>query len=41
MTREVRQRGSNFAWKPDVYFEGDIRDTAAIRRWITDVLMKR
>jgi hypothetical protein len=41
MTREVRQRGSNFAWKPDVYFEGDIRDTEAIRRWISDVLMKR
>ena len=41
MTREVRQRGNNFAWTPDLYFDGDIRDTDAVRRWITDVVLKQ
>ena len=40
MLREWRQRGNNFAWKPDVRFDGDIGDTRAIRAWIRDSLMK-
>ena len=40
MMRENRARGNNFAWKPDVLFDGDIGDTQAIRTWITNVLMK-
>jgi hypothetical protein len=41
MTREVRQRGSNFAWKPDLYFDGDIRDTEAIRAGSPGTVMKQ
>ena len=40
MVREVRQRGDNFAWKPDIYYDGDIADTDAVRAWITSVVLK-
>jgi hypothetical protein len=40
MVREVRQRGDNFAWKPDIYFDGDIANTDAVREWILNVVLK-
>ena len=33
-------RGDNFAWKPDIYYDGDIADTDAVRAWITSVVLK-
>jgi hypothetical protein len=41
MVREVRQRGDNFAWKPDIYFDGDIADTQAVRAWILGIVLPR
>ena len=40
MVREVRQRGDNFAWKPEIYFDGDIANTDAVREWILNVVLK-
>jgi hypothetical protein len=39
MVREVRERGDNFAWQADIYFDGDIADTDAVRAWITTVVL--
>ena len=39
MVREVRERGDNFAWQPDVYFDGDIANTDAVREWVLKVLL--
>jgi hypothetical protein len=37
MVREIRERGDNFAWQPDIYFDGDIANTDAVREWILRV----
>jgi hypothetical protein len=39
MVREVRDRGDNFAWKPDIYFDGDISNTTAVRAWILNTVL--
>jgi hypothetical protein len=39
MVREVRERGDNFAWKPDTYFDGDIADTGKLQAWILNVVV--
>jgi hypothetical protein len=39
MVREVRERGDNFAWKPDTYFDGDIADTGKVQAWILNVVV--
>ena len=33
-TAEDRERGDNIPWRPDVRYDGDIADTAAVLAWI-------
>lgn len=40
MTRDGRPRGDNIDQVPDVRFDGDINDTAAVEAWINDVVLK-
>jgi hypothetical protein len=39
MVREVRERGDNFAWQPEIYFDGDISNTDAVREWILKIVV--
>ena len=34
LVREGRERGDNIPWRPDVRYDGDIADTAAVLAWI-------
>ncbi len=34
LVREDRERGDNIPWRPDVRYDGDIADTAAVLAWI-------
>jgi Peptidase family S41 len=34
LVREDRERGDNIPWRPDIRYEGDIADTAAVLAWI-------
>jgi hypothetical protein len=34
MTRDGRVRNDNVPQRPDIFFNGDINDTAAVRCWI-------
>ncbi len=34
LVREDRERGDNVPWRPDVRYDGDIADTAAVLAWI-------
>jgi hypothetical protein len=34
LVREGRERGDNIPWRPDLRFDGDIADTAAVLAWI-------
>lgn len=41
MVRENRKRGENETWVPTHRFPGDISDTAAVQRWITEFVLKQ
>lgn len=41
MVRENRKRGENETWVPTYRFPGDIADTPAVQRWITEVVLKQ
>jgi hypothetical protein len=40
LVREGRERGDNIPWRPQVRFEGDIADTAAVLAWIEALARK-
>jgi Peptidase family S41 len=41
LVREGRERGDNIPWRPDVRFDGDIADTAAVLAWVETLPAKR
>lgn len=40
MVRLGRARGENVPWRPDIPFDGDIADTAAVKRWVLNLERK-
>ena len=41
LVREDRERGDNIPWRPDVRYDGDIADTAAVLAWIQTLPAKK
>ena len=41
MVRESRKRGENETWVPTYRFPGDITDTPAVQRWVTDFVLRQ